>query len=905
MDQSKQQLADHEGLMLDRLGRPAGDSSIRSGMAVSKEKPIKPDDPLDLDAQLDALMADIEKEEPGLIAMATGQAQEPEEQAPDPGLESTPSADDADKPPAEQAPPPPIDDQATEAAPVSSSVSVVDEPLPVEITAEAPRPTSDGSDTVQPDVEVPPQQGTEEGVVGLAGEVDKVPGDHSAAPDAMVMPTDQAHGSQAEAVEGETQDESPVTPETDAKIVTEDDEAGRQLDKILEELGGDVGAAGDAPAPEIQQSGHPAPVAGQKTHDAVGGSPQEDLEEAFESVLNQDDPQDHTSSAEMSTAAPTESATGPADADVKFSNDDIANQFDALLEATPPEPGRTAEVVDQDTTVPEASGESEKVSNEDLASQLDELFGEPGGGASSTTAEASAAPATPAPESVSEATAAPAGSGASEKVSNEDLASQLDELFGEPGGGTSSTTTEASAAPATPAPESVSEATAAPAGSGESEKVSNEDLASQLDALFGEPGGSTSSTTAEASAAPGTPAPESVSEASAAPAGSGESEKVSNEDLASQLDELFGEPGGGASSTTAEASAAPATPAPESVSEATAAPAGSGASEKVSNEDLASQLDELFGEPGGGTSSTTTEASAAPATPAPESVSEATAAPAGSGESEKVSNEDLASQLDALFGEPGGSTSSTTAEASAAPGTPAPESVSEASAAPAGSGESEKVSNEDLASQLDELFGEPGDSGADVVPQVEASSETPPPPASESLDQIDQLLAQQADHTVSQDFDTSDVVIDPPVPAPSSQDGAMASVRYGDDTSLAGASADLSAVSLEETSLSGELDTTLAEPGQEVPGLESLGDGAPAAGAPEESESAVEGSKKRRLGVETLLHACDVGARRCCAVINRPIERLSPVTRQTIGYIAIYHLFIGSVLVIRKLLAWI
>lgn len=253
------------------------------------------------------------------------------------------------------------------------------------------------------------------------------------------------------------------------------------------------------------------------------------------------------------------------------------------------------------------------------------------------------------------------------------------------------------------------------------------------------------------------------------------------------------------------------------------------------------------------------------------------------------------------------------------------------------------MSDDDLALQLESLFG----SAADVSPSAEpasvraaAVSAPPAPPAPpdapdapgaadvphavpavaanaatigrspghESLDQIDELLAEEADHKVEGDFETpKDVqaaaVVKTPGPEPANaqetveETPAPSTILYSDDTKLGSSQAPKQQ---SFTSEAPRLQTgaTARDVEQELSQQPELAaSGSTVAAAEEDAKK-----RLRRLDLTLLWAVLDPVLRRICAVLSKPLAGLSPQTRDTIGYFALIHLFLGSVLIFGKLM---
>jgi len=164
-----------------------------------------------------------------------------------------------------------------------------------------------------------------------------------------------------------------------------------------------------------------------------------------------------------------------------------------------------------------------------------------------------------------------------------------------------------------------------------------------------------------------------------------------------------------------------------------------------------------------------------------------------------------------------------------------------------------------------------------------------------TLDQIDQLLASEAESTVTGDFETPEDVkadehskqmeeaaqLDTPMPAPPA--------LCADDSDLA-ARARERAQSAAENPDSDGFDANAQAVADELDSQPELAAGADAAGV--ETQQPVE---KARVVI------CARVLRKTLALVNRPLVGLSPQIRDAVGYFALLHLFMGSVLLIGKI----
>lgn len=245
----------------------------------------------------------------------------------------------------------------------------------------------------------------------------------------------------------------------------------------------------------------------------------------------------------------------------------------------------------------------------------------------------------------------------------------------------------------------------------------------------------------------------------------------------------------------------------------------------------------------------------------------------------------LASQIDALFQQMQGSEPST-------PPLPDPLGAREDKAAPAGAA--------------------PAQASAVAPPEKDETALT--------VEEIDRLLAEQADrqlakelgHAAGAQVGTAEVAKAPPARTP---DGGDPSRRDEADplaglAALTGAGARQVYVSDEgvrtthppprgatAADVAKELDQQPEHPTRAVAvtatGKESL---------PPTSPGAEDDSFNQPAPIEPSTKTLKQRVRGVFLRLNRPLERFSPATRDTIGYFALLHLFVGSVLIFAKVL---
>ena len=251
----------------------------------------------------------------------------------------------------------------------------------------------------------------------------------------------------------------------------------------------------------------------------------------------------------------------------------------------------------------------------------------------------------------------------------------------------------------------------------------------------------------------------------------------------------------------------------------------------------------------------------------------------------------------------------------------------------------EDIVGSDLASQIQELLDDARDSHQEPGPAltdpadedelpVDATFEAPAEPASETtaaaprsstdettaapvageaqdtseIDQLDRELAEGADDAVSGDYETIEDVVASQGAAPFEEAGALAGLpdtveaptdepsadEEGDSVGAAvagGFSADAQAVARELDEQAQPVGVAAEPPERDGPtGAETSDAGA----TPGVGRGAVV--------------AAPVMLRRTCAAINRPLMRVSPQTRDLVGYVGLLTLFNGVVFVVAQLL---
>ncbi len=226
--------------------------------------------------------------------------------------------------------------------------------------------------------------------------------------------------------------------------------------------------------------------------------------------------------------------------------------------------------------------------------------------------------------------------------------------------------------------------------------------------------------------------------------------------------------------------------------------------------------------------------------------------------------------------------------------------------------EDDPAIDEDLARQLTELLDESKDEeilapqdkapekpaseqGADkpqaASPEVQAEAElTPDADAVLNVDQIDALLAEQADDTLGDEFDTAStaqaaVHVDlsqTQQPQPEAADDKTAVAQAEGSSSANGGAGDFDA---DADAVAKELD----EQEDKNASLVSVAQ----MSEPDQAEDPPSG-----LAAKVVI--CDRVLRRVCAVVNRPLQTLPDNIRTMVGYTAIAHLAIGSALILGK-----
>ncbi len=343
-----------------------------------------------------------------------------------------------------------------------------------------------------------------------------------------------------------------------------------------------------------------------------------------------------------------------------------------------------------------------------------------------------------------------------------------------------------------------------------------------------------------------------------------------------------------------------------------------------------------------GDPSTTTATQTSPAEALPTAT--ATAAPTGiqapvEPASAPQAPEDLSQRIDALLQEQATETSDIKAGPAAVPmaatweqAAPEPAHRSEPVVAPSGEGS--------LASQIDALFQQmqenepstpplPGppaapETGATPAGAVPAQASAPAAPEKDetalTVEEIDRILAEQADNQLAKELDhaagvqagTAEVAKAPPARTPFGDDPSQ---RDKADslaalTALTGAGAGQVYISDEgvrtqpppprgatAADVAKELDQQPELPTHVAAGMTASKE--PSAQA---RPGAVEDTLDQPLSLEPPPKTLKQRVRGVFLRLNRPLERFSPATRDTIGYFALLHLFVGSVLIFAKVL---
>ncbi len=205
---------------------------------------------------------------------------------------------------------------------------------------------------------------------------------------------------------------------------------------------------------------------------------------------------------------------------------------------------------------------------------------------------------------------------------------------------------------------------------------------------------------------------------------------------------------------------------------------------------------------------------------------------------------------------------------------------------------------DDLNAQIEELFAE-----ADSLDQSSAAPSTDQPapkPADQpgqkiSLDEIDQLLASEADGSVGEDIDAlgGSFGDDSPIPA---AEPDSAAVLLDDNTSLSASELAKRKAAAQTVGFNTTAQDVASELDEEPSATPSSSDSAPQAGA--EPAKKADGSQAASPATSGRFTPISIWVRRSLYSVNRPIAERSIQTRDAIGYIALLNALAGTVMLL-------
>ena len=212
------------------------------------------------------------------------------------------------------------------------------------------------------------------------------------------------------------------------------------------------------------------------------------------------------------------------------------------------------------------------------------------------------------------------------------------------------------------------------------------------------------------------------------------------------------------------------------------------------------------------------------------------------------------------------------------------------------------------------------DQGGPELEQVAAATPVPEEPEAEaqeaeelSMDQIDDLLAEEAEEFAEDPIDVSAepvAVVDltPPVEdrsAPPATSQVSASEKEEQAAPLQAAPVAQPDIDADATTAGG-FNASAQAVAQELDEQPELNAGVTT--IRQMAEAADRSKKRKRLklrldkqGLMVKVMICERVLKQTCRVVNRPLNRLSPVSRDLIGYTGLGHALVGVLLIISKL----
>ena len=162
-----------------------------------------------------------------------------------------------------------------------------------------------------------------------------------------------------------------------------------------------------------------------------------------------------------------------------------------------------------------------------------------------------------------------------------------------------------------------------------------------------------------------------------------------------------------------------------------------------------------------------------------------------------------------------------------------------------------------------------------------------------SVDDIDQLLAEEADDTIKAEVYGEEVPEIPPAPDAQPVPAAVGAAQGAGHSEAAKDQAHQPAegggFSADAQAVAAELDAD-SQPHRDLPTVAELGKSKPAA--------------KFRFDKQELagkIVVCEKVIRKACILINKPVKKLPAPARDVVGYVALFHLLVGSVLLLGSL----